>query len=710
MAIGDDLSIDNDGNIRWTGTTATHAAISLHRWLNLVAYGLSATGDDLLDMTSDDPSERAFDGLITLLGTVNIDDEVARHLYGGRIVQDSGNTIYDAITVYAPAGTYVQVVQNGAILSPNFWGTGLNADASRGVSHQFLVKTRSGGVDIDGRRLLGQCRTWGYSYAEFLINGTAPGENVIALAPATDLNNQTAIATVDGWTTISNVEGYRSIDVNDDNVDEHYYSEWNRASRSINDLFERAKYLSRAATAAAPCTDTGSNFAVGNGTILAQSQSFQNGATPQYLVRVRARVRVVGSPTGNVTCSIHAHSGTYGTSSVPTGAALATSANLAVGDLTTSYQEVEFSFTTPYEMAASTNYTIAINYSGGDGSNYVQVEGLASSGTATGNRAQLVSSTWTATAGDDLWFSALASPKLYGLPGELFRGITHELDLTTPRSGTFAAMERVTWPTGTGQMLAINSTTAATKMWIQLLSGTVPATGTLITGASTATATTTGAATDRAVSKPFVGASTGSAIIGAYGLGIEAADLSALDKVFDLTNTQMTPPNNVTATIYGLIASGDPDHVLACPSDGSGNIDFDHLTLQTTLNGAGVTQVVCTTSIPSDTPATGYLRISLDSGVNRRVEYTAWTGATFTIPTTDFSGGNAATSGNHLFPCGVDGAATGTTASYSLVYAAPRVDFVRVRNGGASPIKPFRSTIAIGSSGGSVTAIRTSDV
>jgi len=63
---------------------------------------------------------------------------------------------------------------------------------------------------------------------------------------------------------------------------------------------------------------------------------------------------------------------------------------------------------------------------------------------------------------------------LYGISGELFRGITHELTLSGAYSGTaFSAFEAVTWATGTGQMLAINSTTpaSATKMWIQLLTG-----------------------------------------------------------------------------------------------------------------------------------------------------------------------------------------------------------------------------------------------
>ena len=96
------------------------------------------------------------------------------------------------------------------------------------------------------------------------------------------------------------------------------------------------------------------------------------------------------------------------------------------------------------------------------------------------------------------------SPDLYDIPGILFRGITHELTLTTPRSGTFNAVERVTWPGGgEGIMVAIDSPSTATAMWIQVLKGTAPGDSVLITGSeSSATATTSGAASATAIRKP----------------------------------------------------------------------------------------------------------------------------------------------------------------------------------------------------------------
>jgi len=66
-----------------------------------------------------------------------------------------------------------------------------------------------------------------------------------------------------------------------------------------------------------PVIEAGQSF-TGDGSVL-DSVSF-------YLGKI-------GSPTGNAVAKIYAHSGTYGTSSVPTGAALATSDNVDVSGI-----------------------------------------------------------------------------------------------------------------------------------------------------------------------------------------------------------------------------------------------------------------------------------------------------------------------------------------------------------------------------------------
>jgi hypothetical protein len=543
MAIGDDFTITGL-DIRYSGTIANYTGIEFHRWLQDLADDAVASGDDFMDITNETPTERSTDNIFTLINGYNIDDTAAQHLYDCSIIQTGGDEIWDGIVVLTNAGAYVNVVQDGALITPNFWTTGLNADASNGISHRFMIKVRTAGADIDGRRLLGQTREFGFSYSEFPINGTARGNNVMALTYVGDLNNETVAGTVATWTTITNTEGYNLIDVDNDSVDEFYYSQWNRDTYSINQFFERMKWLSRR------------------------------------------------------------------------------------GSVST----------------------------------------------------------------------------IYGLNGELFRGITHELNIDTP-TGTFSSVEEVTWSGGSGQMLAINSPTAGTKMWIQLLTGIAPTDNQLITGTtSSATVLVNVTIIDRPKSQPFIGASTGSSLIGAYGVGVEALDLSATDKLFSLANVQKSPPNYVTFTVLGLVSG---DRVLVGPETGA-SFNLAQFTLNTSLTTATETAVVINVAIPLDTPASGTIRIQTDSGLYVRVPYTSFTGSTFTITSTSFLA-DEATAANEIMISYLDGVAAGATMSFTSVYVSDRSLFIRVRDGGGTPIKTFQTTGTLSSGGGSTNVIRQSD-
>jgi len=83
-------------------------------------------------------------------------------------------------------------------------------------------------------------------------------------------------------------------------------------------------------------------------------------------------LKKTGSPTGNLTAAIYAHTGTYGTSSLPTGTVLGTSDVIDVSTLTTSLALITFTFTGANQYAMGANYyCIEANYSGGDASNRV---------------------------------------------------------------------------------------------------------------------------------------------------------------------------------------------------------------------------------------------------------------------------------------------------------------------------------------------------
>ncbi|TAL45239.1 MAG: hypothetical protein EPN91_02815 [Salinibacterium sp.] len=360
-------------------------------------------------------------------------------------------------------------------------------------------------------------------------------------------------------------------------------------------------------------------------------------------------------------------------------------------------------------MTASTNYEISFEYSGGDGSNYVHLEG-DSTGTHAGNAATY-SGSWTAAAAEDLWFKVFTSPSLYGMPGELFRGVTHSIVYDTETGGPFTQNEILSWGSGatagTAALLALDDDGATGNFYVQLLTGVVPVDNAVITGgSSSATAQVNVTVTARTVTPTFIGQSTGAAIIGAYGVGIQSTDLTASDLLTDLSNTARQPPNNVTFSVGGLVVGEDYVHVTW---EDTGTIDFNQRTLNTTLSGAGETAVVVTVAIPSDTPTTGFIRIQLDNGTYRKVAYTAWSGSTFTIGATDFTGANIATAPRNVYIAYLDKLATSTTESFTVVFTASRSLFIRVRDGGSTPIKTFETTGTLGSAGGSTTAIRTAD-
>ena len=136
-------------------------------------------------------------------------------------------------------------------------------------------------------------------------------------------------------------------------------------------------------------------------------QSFTN-VNPIILDSCKFYIKKSGSPTGNAVAKIYAHTGTYGTSSVPTGSALATSDNFDVSTLSTSYGLSTFNFSGAdrITLSANTYYCIVLVYSGGSSSNRIDLAEDDSSPTASGNKVSSSNSgsTWSATSGYDVCF------------------------------------------------------------------------------------------------------------------------------------------------------------------------------------------------------------------------------------------------------------------------------------------------------------------
>jgi len=544
--IADDFSVASNGDIRWVGGAATYTVLEFHRYLQNLADDVSAAGDDLIDITSLTPSDRSTDNIITLLGAYNIDDTATQHLYDGSISQSSGAVIYAGLIVVgsvASPTTQLQIVQNNALLS-NYWSTGINADPANNILLRLIVKVRTAGADIDGRRLRVQAREMGDTFAEFTVT-MGLGNNVAAIATQSDLNNQTAPATIAIWTDILNTEGYQQIDINNNGL-RPYYSQWDLGTRSINALYERTKWIQRR------------------------------------------------------------------------------------GSTTT----------------------------------------------------------------------------IHGINGELFRGISHSFAYSSESGGPFLEDEVITWGSGasagSGLILALKDDGTTGAIYLQLLTGIAPTDSTALTGVtSAATALVNGAVTPRTVSPTFIGSSTGSAIIVAYGVGIQASDLTASDLLTDLLGVAQTPPNNVVFSVSGLGVG--TDYVLVGP-ESSGSLHFAQLAAVGSSAGAGTLAV--TTPIPSDTPASGTIRAF--NGANfDRIPYSSYSGSTFTLTGTL---PNAIAPGANIFISYLDKLSASSSESFTSIYASDRPLFVRVRSASnLNPIKTFESPATLGSAGGSVAAIRTPD-
>jgi hypothetical protein len=818
MAIADDISVSTSGDIRWTGqhhddTAPTYyTVLELHRYLQGLADDAQASGDDLLDITDSTPSERSTDNIITLVNSYNIDDLLAEHLYDGSVTQGSGNTEtqYSGLVVVGSlndSNTEIQIVQDNHVLS-NFWDTGLNTDATQNILLRILVKTREYGVDIDAKKIRAVASWLGDTYAEF--NATLGlGNSTAALFTNNDLNNTSNDATIAAFSGITNVEGYQTIDLNNGNGAQPYYSQWNRASQTINDLYEWAKWIQQTGVSeTSNISDTGANYTIDDGsTVFGQGQSFDPGANDEKLVKVQVKMKKTGSPTGDIICKLMTHSGTFGTSSIPTSAtALATSQPIDAATLTTSYRLYEFYFwrdadvtdgdATPprgdnqYDLQTGTDYCLLFHHLTGDGSNNVQIDGDAT-GTHEGNQFDetVADTTWVPAAAEDLAINVFTSPTIHGMSGELFRGITHQFDYsgttgtvneddtltwgttftyTSESGGPFEIGERLDFSASnavatliglqddgtTGKMVvAVESGTIANTngitglsssatatvnsvpvagsaegsgllladdsvdtMWIQLLTGAPPVSGQVLRAVEQeGTVTTNSAPTSRTVSPSFMGTSTGSALFGAFGVGVEAADLTSSDSLTDLLNVVQNPPNNVTFTVAALIQG---DRVLVGPNDGGTTLQYHQYLLSTALSATNETAVVIKISttgensgtIVGDTPTTGTIRIELDSGIYRRVPFTSYTGSTFTIGSTDFSGANVAAVDNNVFISYIDEAAgTPLQLSYTAVYSSDRSLFVRVRDGGGTPIKTFEADGTFASASSTLNAIRTDD-
>lgn len=714
MAIGDDFSISPEGDIRHTSGTTNYTVLQLHRWLQDLADDASFSGNDVLDITDDTPSDRSTDNIITLINGYNIDDTAAQYLYGGSITQDDGDTVYSGLRVLGAvndSSTQLMVIQDNGLYqftttpAAPFWGDqssgGYNGNAASGVLMRCLIKSRQNGADIDGKRIRVQARQWGDTYDFFNVT-LGQGESVAAIGTTPDPQNSTAVGTVGGWAggdIPTNVEGFQLIDLNNGSGNREYYSQWtfNTNAAGLKAIWEWGKYITRNGT-------SNSLYGVNGELYLGITHSFtydnETGAFVENDIVAWGTQITYDNLSGSFTLDEYVTIGTngaagklvYDNASNEIIVALEnTSITISDGDVITGISSgatADVNVTVvDNDKLGGTGLLLALDDDGTTGNFYIQVlTGAAPSDNqfvvdrSTQEFVQ-VNGTPTSRTVPKVFLGSYVGTMIgaYGVgidPDDLTASDTIE-DLsgttqTPPNNVTFNVNGVVS---GEDYVLVgpYNSDTAPNgdpKPDENQLTG---ATGSNASGAGTWVVNET---------IPSDTPSSGT---------VRVFNGQSFDKV------AYTSYTGSTFTLSGTLPNAGASHTLSF-TGASGSFTVGE-TL--TFGGGGTAELLYVNEV---TASTGTMVIRMLTGSDP-IDTDSITGGT-SLETATVSGAPVDAGG---FISYIDKLATGTTESFTTIFSSTRSLIIRVRDGASTPIKTFVTLGSLTSNGGSSTVIRTTD-
>ena len=704
-----------------TGTgVATQAAsyatvIQFHRWVAALADDPEFTGDDEHDIIDQEASDRSTDNIIrlndyTATGGVryNITATEIEHLYDGSITQGSGTNeeVWDGIVNFGNSDVHIQVRQNGAILSDDYWNAGWQAGSHSGATNATVLTDTTASWTTD---------QWVGYWIKNVTDGSV-GE-IVSNTSTTITVDDLYGGTSNDWVAadVYNIQ----VPINGDagaGISHRFMIKTREDGVDIDRrrlLGQNRRYGKTYGEFSINGTSRGNN-------VLALSDSDDlNNSTPWVTIDALSDItnteglRLIDI-SGDGTDEEYYSEWTRGANTINTfyeylkHASADLTGETLQGENGELHRGITHYFAYDAETGAPTTAT-----------NDKHVHGtLVDHGAVTGGPFQVGEAVHEDTA-TPVWYgrvlavdtvnTSLIVDVEFGTVGntESFTGATSGAQATTTAAPTAQVSA------GEMKVLAFDDDGTSGNFYCQLTKGVSVVDNTVLYDATDHTDfyTVSSAATTPAVSTPFVGVSTGSALIGAHGLGMVSGDTAAADTFFDLQGNPVTPPNNVTMTASGFIPG---DYVLVTEKDAvNTDINFTQMVSDTTANSPTQTSI-SVVAIPSDTPTSagtkGSIRVERDDGLYSLHRYTSWSSATndFTIPSADFST-NPATTPFNVFVGYLDYTATGTSDTFSYVYDADRDHFMRVRDGGATPIKTAEGTGTMTNTGGTISINRIDD-
>jgi hypothetical protein len=699
--IGDDHTLSG-------GTPSYATVIQFHRWLQAFADDPEFGNDDELDIIDKNPSERSTDNIIRLVNGFNVDATAIEHLYDGTIIQGSGTTEerWDGIVNFGNTNAHIQVLQDGALIADDYWNYGKEAGTHTGAVDAAVLTDSTLGATTD--------EFVGYT----IINVT---------------DGSRALITANTATTVTGVL-YGGTDNNWDNGDVHHI-----AVPLNGDAGQGISHRFMVKT-----REDGND--IDRRRLVGTSRRYGN---------TYSEFKINGTSQGNNVLALSDSTDLNNTTAFATIDAIADISNTEglrsidiSGDGTPEEYYSEWdrganSINTFYErlkLLSADSTTETLNGQNGElhrGVTHSVTYDTETGAPAAATNDKFVYGTYVNTGvvgsgpfvvgesvhedtATPVWYGRVLSVDTVdtsliidvesGTVGNA-EGITGQTSGATATTSAAPTGEEIQNAAGEMALFAIDDQGANGVFYGQVTKGVAPIDNTRMYDPADHTDyyTCDSASIERTVSTPFVGVSTGSALIGAYGLGLEAADTAAADTYFDLSNTAITPPNNVTFTASGFISG---DYVL-CTEDNGTDINFTQMVSDTSATSATQT-TISVVAIPSDTPTTagtkGGIRVERDNTLYSLHRYTSWSSGTndFTIPSADFST-NQATTPFNVFVSYLDLVTASTSETFSYVYSTDRTHFLRVRDGGATPIKNAEATGVMTDTGGVASVNRIDD-